>query len=166
MPRTSLLIAILSLFSFSIFAQKANVSGVLTDGNEKTPVYNSVVALLTPKDSILYRFTRTDKKGNFDLKNVKAGNYIVMTSHRQYADYLDDITVSETTKNLGTIDVVSKINALREVIIKTGAILCKNNTNKLKSISHIPIIYTQIKNITKTNIPGCVLTQNTKTIVC
>ena len=51
-------------------------------------------------------------------------------------------------------------------IIKTGALLCKNNTNKLKSLSNIAINYTQIKNITKTNVAGCVITQNTKTIVC
>ena len=51
-------------------------------------------------------------------------------------------------------------------IIKTGALLCKNNTNKLKSMKNIEIIYTQIKNITKTDIDGCVLTQNVKTIIC
>jgi len=53
-----------------------------------------------------------------------------------------------------------------QYIIKTGAVLCKNNTNKLKSLSNVAITYTQIKNITKTKTPGCVLTQNTKTIVC
>ena len=51
-------------------------------------------------------------------------------------------------------------------IIKVGALLCKNNTSKLKSISNVEIIYTQIKNIEKTNIIGCVTTKNTKTIVC
>jgi predicted ribosome quality control (RQC) complex YloA/Tae2 family protein len=51
-------------------------------------------------------------------------------------------------------------------IIKVGALLCKNNTNKLKNISNVDIIYTEIKNVTKTSIPGCVTTQNTKTIRC
>ena len=36
-------------------------------------------------------------------------------------------------------------------IIKTGALLCKNNTNKLKSVKNVEIVYTQIKNITKTS---------------
>ena len=53
-----------------------------------------------------------------------------------------------------------------QYIIKTGALLCKNNTNKLKNLSNVKIIYTQIKNITKTKTPGCVLTQNAKTIIC
>ena len=51
-------------------------------------------------------------------------------------------------------------------IITIGALLCKNNTNKLKSLKNIEIIYTQIKNITKTKIPGCVETQNVKTVIC
>ena len=51
-------------------------------------------------------------------------------------------------------------------IITVGALLCKNNTNKLKSLKNIEIIYTQIKNITKTKIPGCVETQNVKTVTC
>jgi predicted ribosome quality control (RQC) complex YloA/Tae2 family protein len=51
-------------------------------------------------------------------------------------------------------------------IIKAGALLCKNNTNKLKGLSNIEIIYTKIENITKTKVPGCVLTENTKKIVC
>jgi predicted ribosome quality control (RQC) complex YloA/Tae2 family protein len=51
-------------------------------------------------------------------------------------------------------------------IITTGALLCKNNTNKLKSIKNVNIIYTKISNVVKTDVPGCVLTNNTKTIVC
>jgi hypothetical protein len=159
MPKTTLLITILSLFSFSVFAQKANVSGVLTDGNEKTPVYNSVVALLTPKDSILYKFTRSDKKGNFELKNVKAGNYIVMTSHRQYADYLDDITVSETTKNLGTIDLISKINALREVIIKTGSIRIKGDTTSYRASDFVVSENANVEELLK-KLPGIQVDKN------
>jgi hypothetical protein len=159
MPKTSLLIAILSLFSFSVFAQKVNVSGVLTDGNQKMPVYNSVVALLTPKDSILYTFTRTDKKGNFDLKNVKAGNYIVMTSHRQYADYLEDISVTETSKDLGTIALVSKINALREVIIKTGSIRIKGDTTSYRASDFVVGANANVEELLK-KLPGIQVDKN------
>ena len=50
-------------------------------------------------------------------------------------------------------------------IIKVGALLCKMNTNKLKSLKNVEIIYTQIKNIEKTNVSGCVITKNHKQIV-
>ena len=51
-------------------------------------------------------------------------------------------------------------------IIKVGGLLCKNNTNKLKCIKNVEIIYTFIRNITKTDIDGCVITKNTKIIKC
>lgn len=51
-------------------------------------------------------------------------------------------------------------------VIKIGAMLCKNNTNKLKGLKNVEIIYTKIKNIIKTDVPGCVLTNNTKILKC
>jgi len=51
-------------------------------------------------------------------------------------------------------------------VINMGALLCKSNTNKIKSIKNIEIIYTFIKNVTKTDVLGCVVTKNTKTIIC
>ncbi|MFV8269061.1 outer membrane beta-barrel protein [Flavobacterium sp. GT2N3] len=133
MPKITVTITILFLFSFSAFSQKTNLSGLLTDGSENKPIYNSVVALLTPKDSILYKFTRSDKEGNFNFKNVKAGNYILMTAHSQYADYVDAIIVEEDEKKMGTIALMSKINALREVIIKTGSIKIKGDTTSYRA---------------------------------
>ena len=133
MQRITGLITILFFFSFSAFSQKANISGVLTDGNDKTAVHNSVVALLTPIDSILYRFTRSDKEGKFNLKNVKPGNYILMTSHNQYADYVDEIMVNEGEKKLGTIALKNKIELLREVIVKSGSIRIKGDTTSYRA---------------------------------
>lgn len=49
-------------------------------------------------------------------------------------------------------------------IIKIGALICKQNTNKLKILNDVEIVYTKIKNIEQTNIPGCVKIKNEKTI--
>ncbi|RBN49766.1 hypothetical protein DR980_11150 [Flavobacterium psychrolimnae] len=133
MSKITVTIAILLIFSFSAFSQKNKLSGILTAGSEKTPIYNSVVALLTPVDSVLYQFTRSDKAGKFSLNNVKPGNYIVMTSHSQYADYLDEITVTSTDKDLGTIALMSKMELLKEVIIKTGSIKIKGDTTSYRA---------------------------------
>ena len=56
---------------------------------------NAVIALLTPKDSVLYKFTRADADGKFMIQNVKPGNYILMTTHPYYADVLEDIEIKE-----------------------------------------------------------------------
>ncbi|HJR99872.1 MAG TPA: outer membrane beta-barrel protein [Flavobacterium sp.] len=133
MKRILGLITFMFLFSFSAFSQKANLSGSITDGNEKKAVYNSVIALLTPKDSVLYKFTRSDKQGKFNFKNIKTGNYILMTSHNQYADYIDELIVNEGEKKLGTIELKSKIELLREVVIKTGSIRIKGDTTSYRA---------------------------------
>lgn len=51
-------------------------------------------------------------------------------------------------------------------IRKKGAALCKENTNKLKKNPRVEFIYTYIKNITKTDVDGCVITTNTSLIIC
>lgn len=61
-------------------------------------------------------------------------------------------------------DITSKRDMM--YIIKAGGLLCKSNTNKLKSERNVEIIYTLIKNVTKTAIAGCVTTQNAKVIIC
>jgi len=50
-------------------------------------------------------------------------------------------------------------------IIKIGAMLCKTNTSKLRLLSDVEIVYTQIKNVEKTLIPGCVKIINEKLII-
>lgn len=126
-------LAILFLLSFSSFSQKANLSGILTDDSGTTPIYNSVIALLTPKDSILYKFTRSDKEGKFNIKNIKAGPYILMTTHSQYADYLDSIMIKDNENNIGIIPLINKMKLLKEIIIKTGSIRVKGDTTSYRA---------------------------------
>lgn len=47
-------------------------------------------------------------------------------------------------------------------IIVQGCLLCKENTNKLKSNPKVNFIYTTISNIKKTKNPGEVITNNVK----
>jgi Outer membrane protein beta-barrel family/Carboxypeptidase regulatory-like domain len=117
---TALFIAVFFL-STAVFCQIVSISGNISDTTEKKSVKNAVVALLTVKDSILYKFTRTDANGSFTIPDVKPGNYILMTTHPFYADFLDNVQVKDSVTNLGTIAAVSKSKLLQEVIIKTGA---------------------------------------------
>lgn len=120
------------LFFYYGFSQETTVSGTLSDEDQK-PVHNAVVALLTPKDSILYKFTRSDKEGKFEFKNVKNQPLILMTSHYQYADYVDDVTIEGDLKSLGTLKLISKSKLLKEVIIKTGSIRIKGDTTSYRA---------------------------------
>lgn len=128
-----LVTTILFLISCSAFSQKVSVSGLITDSKDKSAVYNSVVALLTPTDSILYQFTRSDKQGKFNFKEVKSGNYILMTSHNQYADYVDAIITNGKDLKLDNIVLKSKIEVLREVVVKSGSIRIKGDTTSYRA---------------------------------
>ena len=90
-----LILLITGLFAtLSLIAQSSKVTGSVSNADEKKPVHNAVVALLTPKDSILYKFTRTDASGKFTFNDVKHGNYILMTTHPYFADLLDNVQVT------------------------------------------------------------------------
>lgn len=129
MYKFSAFITVFFLISFSANSQTTTVSGELLDGSEKKPVYNAVVALLTPIDSFLYKFTRTDVNGQFIIKNVAPGGYILMTNHSFYADYLDSINIKENENKLGNITLLNKSKLLQDVIIKSGsAIRIKGDT--------------------------------------
>ena len=71
--------------------------------------------------------------------------------------------------NLSSCHVIAKLpyalnrNKLN-TIIKTGAVLCKQNTSKIIQTKKIDIIYTQIKNIKKTLIIGQVTIGNSHII--
>ena len=105
------------------------IQGALKDSSEKKNIPNAVIALLRTGDSILYKFTRSDKEGKFNLNNIKPGNYILLITHPNYADYVDDITIPSSGLQLKTISFIPKSKLLQEVIIRNkGAIKIKGDT--------------------------------------
>ncbi len=118
----SKLIALITsiLLGISSFAQTANITGAVMDPNEKKAVQNAVVALLTPKDSILYKFTRSNAEGKYILKDVKPGEYILMTTHPYFADLLDNVVIKNDME-IPELALISKAKLMQEVIIKTGS---------------------------------------------
>lgn len=61
------------------------------------------------------------------------------------------------------VDKINKKNLKH--IIKRGGLLCKQYTNKIKSMKQVEVIWTDINNVSKTEIQGTVFTHNTKTII-
>lgn len=119
------------------FAQQGSLKGMVTDTLNKQNLSNAVVSVLRAKDSVLVKFTRTTKEGNFDLPNLTAGKYIVMVSYPSYADYVDIITTTTGVTDLGKISVITKATLLQEVIVKQtiGSIRMKGDTTEYKADS-------------------------------
>lgn len=112
------LLPLLLLLAGSARAQ--NITGKLNDESENKTVPYAVVALLKPGDSILVKFTRTDKDGNFELKNIPAGKYVLMITHPRYADYVDDITTTGDGLAVNKINFIPRSKLLQEVFIRNG----------------------------------------------
>src|SRR6476620_5040529 len=108
------------ILSFSSHAQLLTVGGSVNDLSENKPVRNAVIALLIPKDSILYKFTRSDAMGRYLFKDVTPGSYILMTTHPYYADVLEDVEIKADTE-FPPYSLISKAKLLQEVIVKTGS---------------------------------------------
>ena len=60
MPKLTLILFFILIAAVKINAQSISVSGKVEDTLQKKAVQNAVVALINPKDSVLYKFTRTD----------------------------------------------------------------------------------------------------------
>jgi hypothetical protein len=100
-------------------AQTATISGTVINRDENTAVHNAVISLLSPFDSTIYSFTRSDASGKFILRNITPGKYIMMTSQPWFGDLLDNITI-ESDMEIPDIQLLSKAALLQEVIVNTG----------------------------------------------
>ncbi len=126
------------LIGFSTAAQKASVKGIITDTTSQQNLYNSTISLLRAKDSILYKFTRSDEKGNFIFKNIDSGKYVLLITYPGYADFVDELSVTDSSQNnLGKIILTLKANLLKDVIVRSaaGSIKIKGDTTEFAADS-------------------------------
>lgn len=139
MTKLTMMLLCMIAMSGSVFAQQnGTVKGTVTDTLNKQNLSNAVVSVLRAKDSVLVKFTRTNKEGNFNLPNIAVGKYIVMVSYPAYADYIDIISVTEgSMTDLGKVPVITKATLLQEVIVKQtiGSIKMKGDTTEYKADS-------------------------------
>ncbi|WP_316842521.1 outer membrane beta-barrel protein [Pedobacter gandavensis] len=109
---------IFTLFSFTAFAQKSIIKGLVADTLEKKGLENTAVLLIRSVDSILVKTARSDKNGRFEWGNIQKGNYQLLISYPKMADYIRNISiVADTVIDLGRINMELKSKLLNEVVI-------------------------------------------------
>ena len=89
--------------SLSAIAQttKFSVTGSLK-GVDDTPISSATVVLLQAKDSILYKFAVSNATGDFLIKKILPGNYILQTTYIGFKTVNQPLQVRKD-KNVGTI---------------------------------------------------------------
>ena len=109
------------ILHYTSYSQKIDIKGNVQDTLSRASVKNAVVALLTPIDSALVKFTRTDAKGDFKIKGVDTGKFIIMIMHPVFADFVDDIFLKDAETSLPGISMTPKSKLLEAVILKSGS---------------------------------------------
>ena len=94
-----------------------------------------------------------NENDNFEILNKASGDDIWFHANNISSCHIIATNLPELTKKE------------KQKVIKRGAFLCKQNTSKLKSLQNVEIIYTKVKNVTKTDISGTVNITNEKKII-
>lgn len=135
----TLVLGCISLATQQIKAQAQSIiRGSVLDTTDRKILVNATVNLLRAKDSVLISSVRTNKEGQFQLQHNKEGQYMLMVSYPQYADYLDRLNL-ELNKDLDLkkIFLNTKEYLLKEVIVKStvSAIRIKGDTTEFRADS-------------------------------
>ncbi|MEO5911573.1 MAG: outer membrane beta-barrel family protein [Pelobium sp.] len=114
----------LALFCLFANAQQAKIKGTILDSASNVNLKNASISILQAKDSILVKFTRATENGDFSINNLKTGNYLMLVTYPDYADYVEDFKLDEAnpTKDFGKVNLFLKSRLLQEVIFKGEAV--------------------------------------------
>lgn len=120
------------------FAQSASIKGVVADTLNSQILHNAVVSVLRKSDSVLVAFARSGPKGEFTLNNLPAGKHILQVSFPKYADFLDEVNLTDAqVTDLGRVGLILRSQLLAEVVVrqKIGAIRIKGDTTEYRADS-------------------------------
>ena len=138
MRKILLSLFVLLLLSTIGVAQKAVIKGMISDTSNQATLSNAVISLLRAKDSVLYKFTRSNPQGKFSIGPVEPGKFILLVTYPKYADYVDALTIADSVSlELGRINLTLKAKLLEEVVVKQkiAAIKMKGDTTEFTADS-------------------------------
>ena len=119
MKKILLLLLVLGCLS-PVISRAAVINGVLVDSKDTTELIEATVRLLMANsDSTMVKGTTTDMNGVFNLRDVKAGRYLVRFSYMGYNDVIKHVTVGEDGRdvNIGVVKMDPNSIILQEAVV-------------------------------------------------
>lgn len=163
--RTLLVLLLLTiLLSKYSSAQSSLISGTIKDTIEKKSLTNASVLFLRTTDSIMIRFSRTDKDGNFRAKKLPYGSYLLLVTSPGYADYVDSLIIKDSADIvLPEIPLIPKSALLEQVVVNgsKGGIRLKGDTIEFKADSFHTQAGATVEELLK-KLPGIQVDKNGK----
>lgn len=117
-----------------------SIKGAVVDTASSITLAKSSIVLVHAKDSMLYRFTRTDASGNFRLDDLEQGEYILFATFPEYADYVERFMLDSATNELdfGNLGLVLRAKLLEEVLVsRRQAITIRGDTTEYDAGSYV-----------------------------
>lgn len=114
------------------FAQAQNkITGTIKDSNNAALSFSNVV-ILQPKDSALVTGTVSDAEGNFEIKNINNGNYILQTLMIGYDPFFQTLEITNEKSNI-VLTIIMKVDAqnLDEVVVKAKKPLYEKKADRM-----------------------------------
>jgi len=137
--RSVLLVLVFSLGAVIAKSQDIILKGKLSDKESKGPIEGATVTITGSKDSLNPKTVLSDASGNFEIKNLIADKYRLVTSIIGYDIIIQNIniqasnkttlqfTLSKMAKDLGEVTVIAK----KPVVVQKGDTL-EFNASELK----------------------------------
>lgn len=99
------------------------LKGIAVDTASGFKMANTTIYVLRSKDSMLVNFTYAAADGSFSIDVLPAGNFILLMTYPDYADYAETFALDDThpLHDLHTIVMQSRFRLLQEVIVKGEA---------------------------------------------
>lgn len=160
------LTATLLACSLAALSQRPSVKGVVVDTFENKQIANSVVSLLRKSDSVLVKFARTDALGKFNLPTSNKGQYFLLVTHPNFADFFTDIELTGSSAvDLGRISMTTKAQLLQEVVVtqQLGAIRRNKDTVEYVADSFKVAAHAKVEDLLR-RLPGVRVDNNGKII--
>jgi hypothetical protein len=120
--RKFLKLVVLLFSSSASFSQSATIKGKISDTLEKKTLSNAVITLINKKDSVIFKFSRSNERGEFLIVNVTPGQYNLIVTYPRFASYTDQVDVKDNSiHDLGTVPLTQAAKLLENVIVRSGS---------------------------------------------
>ncbi|OOQ59043.1 outer membrane beta-barrel family protein [Mucilaginibacter pedocola] len=158
MKHTFTTLILLCFLTLTATAQKTYlVKGSVRDSVANAGLHNASVSILNAKDSTLRKFMRATTNGSFNLGNLGKGQFILLVTYPDYADYVEKFTLDSvhTERSFGNINMALKSRLLKEVLIKgsVAAIKIKGDTTEYNAKAFVIQPNSKVEDLLK-QLPG------------
>jgi len=136
-----LLVLIVTLFSLPSMAQTGvTVTGRIVEQGNNLPVEQATVRLLTGKDSTMVGGVVSSADGNFTLKNIKAGSYLLHVTFVGFEPTYQPLQITGKVNPVktGNIELTDGAIQLGEAVVigKANEVVVRNDTVEYNADSY------------------------------